>query len=89
MANMVIFCRKAKEEFTFREPTEADFLGSHARQEYLMPQHEVPKKQFMGKGGKVIGTDTIKALRVSQRENAIRHWYTMRGVIPAKVWENY
>ena len=89
MTNMVIFCRKTAEGFTFREPSEADMLGSHARKQYLMPQFEVPGQHFDGRGGMVIDRDTIQKLKESQRENALRHWHYMRDVIPAKVWETY
>ncbi|KAL9610838.1 MAG: hypothetical protein Q9167_004478 [Letrouitia subvulpina] len=33
--------RRRKVGFTFRPPTEADFLGSEARRRHLLPQHEV------------------------------------------------
>ena len=89
MTNMVIFCRKTREDFMFREPSEADMLGSYARKQYLMPHFEVPEQQFDGRGGKVIHRDTIKELKESQWENALRHWHYMRDVIPAKVWETY
>ena len=35
--NMVIFCTKASEPWNFREPVDADFLGSQLRRLYLLP----------------------------------------------------
>ena len=87
MANMVIFCRKTRGAFGFREPTEADFLGSQAREEHLMPRFEVPASRFSR--GSMIDGSNIGSLQASQRRNARNHWHFMRDSIPAKVWENY
>ena len=88
MANMVIFCRKTAEPFTFRQPSDADFLGSHARREFLLPRFEVSIDQFANRG-EVIKSQAISGLQKSQRENARTHWYFMRDLIPAKVWESW
>ena len=89
MANMVIFCRKTKEPFDFRQPVEADFLGSSARKEFLFPRFEVFASDFMNRAGEILTESSIKRLRASQRHNARTHWHFMRQVIPAKVWETW
>ena len=89
LTNMVIFCRKTQESFSFRDPIEADFLGSHARQEFLLPQHEVPINHFDLNSTDVITEETMGYLKASQKQSALSHWYLMRRVIPSAVWENW
>ena len=89
LTNMVIFCRKTNGSFKFKDPIEADFLGSLARKEYLLPQHEVPVQRFLDAPGQVINASSIKTLKAAQRQSKISHWYLMRQVMPAKVWENW
>ena len=93
--NMVLFCRKsAANSFTFRDPTDADFLGTGARKEYLMPRLEIDASTFGVDGQtidetKVIYKGTIKTLARSQEKSRLGHWQVMRGVIPDTVWENW
>ena len=68
---------------------EADFLGSHARREYLLPRHEIPAKTFLDNDARVIEKSTIGELKGAQRSSKISHWYLMRKVLPAVVWENW
>ena len=86
---MVIFCRKQKGSFTFREPIEADFLGSQARQEFLLPRFEITAREFAARGAQIITKESIVHLKRSQKSNARTHWYFMRDVIPARVWETF
>ena len=86
---MVIFCRKIPGQFKFREPVEADYLGSHARREYLLPRHEIPAKRFLESDARVIEKSSIGELKGAQRSSKISHWYLMRKVLPAVVWENW
>ncbi|KAG8525748.1 uncharacterized protein KY384_000508 [Bacidia gigantensis] len=101
LTNMVLFCRRDPSPFTFREPTEEDFLGSHARREHLMPRHEIDIARFLEKGedggegkgagqGVVIkGKEELGKLKKSQKRNARNHWELMRGVLPREVWVNW
>ncbi|KAJ9261433.1 hypothetical protein DTO021C3_3441 [Paecilomyces variotii] len=91
--NMVIFCTKSADmPIRFRNPTSADFLGSKARETYLMPKHEIDASAFstVEKGGrrllKASDTDHIAAF---QDRSAIGHWKIMRTVLPDAVWENW
>jgi len=85
--NMVIFCRKSSEPFQFREPVEADYLGSQARKEHLVPRYEVDARMF--KGGEVIRRGMTKKLGALQKKSAIGHWHVMRTVLPDVVWEHW
>ena len=86
---MVMFCKKMPELFTFRDPIEADFLGSHARQEFLLPQHEVLLTEWDRNVKWIITEETMVFAEASQKQNALSHWYLMRSVIPSAVWENW
>jgi hypothetical protein len=91
---MIFFCRKGNKPFAFREPVEADFLGSLARRELLVPQHEVDIKQFDLEGDnngmpKVLRNGKTSVLDQWQRKSAVGHWEVMRQVIPSIVWENW
>lgn len=93
--NMVLFCRKsATESFTFRKPTSADFLGTGARKEFLLPQHEIGADTFGINVGEINDTRmitkrTMKTLARSQERSRLGHWHVMRGVLPDAVWENW
>ena len=93
--NMVLFCRKsADKSFTFRKPTSADFLGTGARREFLLPQHEIDASAFGIDSKdieetKLINKQTIKTLARSQEKSRLGHWHVMRGVVPDAVWENW
>ena len=90
---MVLFCRKTPEDFTFREPVEADFLGSPARRQHLKPQHEIPTSYF--KAGRQHKGEILRRGRITQEmqestmASAVGHWYLMRTVLPDVVWENW
>ena len=103
--NLVIFCRKGPELFTFREPTEADTLGSLARKHYLLPRHEVPlgffntrevkgrgegeSEGWFGRGWTGWWRGRQSSMERYQQDSAIGHWYIMRRVLPDVVWENW
>lgn len=88
--NMVMFCRKTSAHFAFREPVEADYLGSGARQHHLLPEHEIEASRFEKQGnGEIIRRGRTDRLRASQMKNALGHWHVMRTVIPDIVWENW
>lgn len=93
--NMVLFCRKsANEPLTFRKPTSADFLGTGARKDFLLPHHEIDVSAF-GIDPKAvnettrINKKTIPTLARSQEKGRLGHWHVMRGVLPDAVWENW
>ncbi|KAI4215407.1 MAG: hypothetical protein LQ351_002307 [Letrouitia transgressa] len=89
--------------FTFRPPTEADFLGSEARRRHLLPQHEVAwddpvlQAHHDDDGDPIIITSEELAREAAadagtehQRERlagAVGHWAVMRTVLPDVVWE--
>ncbi|KAI9779465.1 MAG: hypothetical protein M1835_004694 [Candelina submexicana] len=103
--NMVIFCLKTPNQtLTFRQPVEADYLGSYVRRESLMPRFEVDVNLFGalleggGKRGVTEGrAEEVKALWKNrtaelakwQKKSAVAHWGIMRKVIPDFVWENW
>lgn len=89
--NMVIFCRKAaNESITFRQPITADYLGSGARKEFLMPKLEVDASSLKIDGAVTpIDDAVIKALARSQEKSRLGHWAVMRSVLPDAIWENW
>jgi hypothetical protein len=88
--NLVMFCRTSREDFTFRTPVEADFLGSPARQQHLLPKNEIfDVENLMKREGQVLGKGRTELLKASQTRSAMGHWYVMRKVIPDIVWENW
>ena len=88
--NLVIFCQQTFREFTFREPTPADLLGSPARRQHLVPQNEVTNLNQMGGGeGRVIRRGQTEWLEDFQIQSARGHWHVMRKVLPDIVWENW
>ncbi|MCJ1388689.1 hypothetical protein MMC18_001538 [Xylographa bjoerkii] len=87
--NMVLFCRRTTEPFSFRAVTEADCLGSQARRYHLQPKHEIPADSFGDGTGKVLRRGKTEALQRWQRESAVGHWRIMRNVLPAVVWETW
>ena len=91
--NMVMFCRKLPGQILFRDPVEADFLGSHARKGHLLPKHEIGRSYFDRPDDlpeqHVLRRGNTKALEASQQESALGHWNLMRTVLPDFVWENW
>lgn len=95
--NMVIFCTNAAtaaSPLEFREPVEADFLGSTSRRHYLVPQPALEMQfpsaeELEGEKVKMLMKGNIKSFEKGQVESARRHWKIMRKVVPAFVWENW
>lgn len=90
---MVIFCRKSNEEFTFRNPKEADFLKSGARRYHLLPQHEIDA-EFFEKGVepgdlKILKRGRTEEIEAFNKDSAVGHWRIMRTVLPDSLWENW
>ena len=92
--NMIIFCRKSKAAFRFRKPVQADFLGSQAREEVLLPEHEIEASYFERARGPGLRPAVLRRRQTArlvglQQQSALNHWYIMRTVIPGFVWENW
>ena len=91
--NVVIFCTKTPGPFKFRVPSEADFLGSRARESYLLPQHEINGVDFERQEGEVdltpIAEGRTQMLDRWQKQGAVGHWSIMRTVLPSVIWENW
>lgn len=88
--NLVMFCRKSSESFTFRSPVEADFLGSPARRQHLSPKNELTDLESLVKGkGQILKRGQTGQLNESQMSSAMGHWHVMRKVMPDIVWENW
>jgi spermidine synthase len=93
--NMVVICvkndeGKGKEAITFREPEQKDYLGSIARQNFLMPKEELEVKYKYVKpedGGKTMSKNDVGELERYHKEGAVSHWKIMRTVLPEGVWE--
>lgn len=87
--NMVFFCKKqAGAPVTFRAPVEADFLGSAARREFLVPKHEIMPEVF-DSSVDVLKKGKTKELEKWQAQSAMGHWKVMRTVLPDAIWENW
>ena len=87
--NMVVFCTKSEKPISFRQPTEADYLGSKARRVFLVPHHEINAEVFAEKGGDgpIFSRVDTERLTRWQRVSAIDHWNIMKTVLPSAVWE--
>jgi spermidine synthase len=93
--NMVVICvkndhGKGKKAITFRQPEHKDYLGSIARQNFLLPKEELEVKYKYVKpedGGRVMKRKDVGELEKFHREGAVSHWKIMRTVLPAGVWE--
>ncbi len=88
---MVIFCTNSIDPVKFRQPNDADFLGSRARKMFLLPQHEVDDAVFVekeGDGGLLFKNETER-FRVWQQQSALGHWAVMRTVLPSEIWEQW
>lgn len=90
---MVMFCRKSEASFRFRKPKNADFLGSQARREVLLPEHEIEASYFDRTGlsskSNVLRQGQTAWLAGLQQRSAMNHWHIMRTVIPDSVWESW
>ncbi|OTB00291.1 hypothetical protein M426DRAFT_324434 [Hypoxylon sp. CI-4A] len=89
--NVIVFCTKTGDEVTFREPTEADFLGSLARKAYLFPKHEVDQSAFSAtaEGAGILRVNETEKLAKWHDQSALGHWAVMRTVLPTHIWENW
>jgi hypothetical protein len=93
--NMVVICvkkddGKGKKVITFRQPKQKDFLGSIARQNFLMPKEELEVEYAYVKpedGGRMMGRADVGELERYHKEGAVSHWKIMRTVLPAGIWE--
>ena len=66
----------------------ADFLGSGARQEYMMPKIEIPLETVDTLDmSDVLRVNNTMRLTETQRKSAVGHWRVMRTVLPPKIWE--
>lgn len=91
---MVIFCTKdASTPLTFRKPTKKDLLGSKTRERFLPPTIEISKDVFEmkegEKGDEVLSKKNTKEIEKWHAKSAIGHWWIMRDLIPAVVWESW
>jgi len=90
---MVIFCKKTTASpLEFRPPTAQDFLGSKAREAYMLPRHEIDPAVFdrVGKGEKrILRARDAPDIHTFLTRSAVEHWEIMRTVLPREVWENW
>lgn len=93
--NMVVFCRNSAGPISFRQPSEADFLGSLSRQHYMLPKAELeipfPQAEVIDGSGEVVilKSGDEASWYDQQLVSAKRHWGIMRTVLPAAVWESW
>ncbi|CUS07387.1 unnamed protein product [Tuber aestivum] len=89
--NMVIFCTRSSDPYTFRAPVDADILGSIARRNFLFPQFEINLDQYFGVSGgpTLLSESNIDTLIGWQETSALGHWAVIRTVLPPVIWENY
>lgn len=92
---MVVFCTKSvTKPLTFRKPTEADWLGSLSRREFVPPDDEleikIPEVKNKWDGGEgILRKGNEQIIEKYHRQAASRHWRIMRTVLPDAVWENW
>lgn len=90
---MVIFCKKTAGKLAFRAATEEDMLKSYARQEFLVPKHEVDAEAFLqgeeGEQKKILQSNDTEVVTQSHKTSARGHWAIMRTVLPGVVWEKW
>lgn len=91
LANLAVFCRKDDTPWRFREPLEADFLGSQARRSTIPPRLELDPHEVLLRlhHGDILTVRNMKAVATSQSKGALDHWRVMRKVLPAVVWDNW
>ncbi|OJD32261.1 spermine spermidine synthase [Diplodia corticola] len=85
--NMIVFCRPSKTPLHFRQPVDADFLGSMVRRRTLYPTKELEVAFTPDDGADLLTPDTVGVLEEGHRESAVSHWRIMRTVLPDKIWE--
>lgn len=90
---MVIFCRKSREKFSFREPLESDCLGSQFRKIEMRPKYEIDAAPFdkdVESGEiEILKRGHTEKLEALQKESALGHWKIMRTVLPDEIWNNW
>ena len=90
---MVMFCRKSNETFTFKDPVEADYLGTQARRSHLLPKYEIDaanfEKHFEQGNLEILKRGHTRKLEAFHKDSAVGHWSMMRDLIPAAIWENW
>jgi hypothetical protein len=93
---MVVFCTKNLDKaLTFRKPTNADWMGSLSRREFIPPAKNLEIHMADIRGEAKWKTQEIlkrgEEVKVEKYHNeaAIRHWRIMRTVLPDAVWENW
>ncbi|KAF7718814.1 Uncharacterized protein PECH_005854 [Penicillium ucsense] len=91
--NMVFFCKKSSTTpLAFRSPVSADYLGSRARETYLIPKHEIDPAIFETipeNGKRLLIQKEVGLLHGFLDRGALKHWGIMRQVMPAVVWESW
>ena len=82
---------KGKKRPTFRNPVEADYLGTTSRQHYLVPNPalELQFPDMLGEKVQLLTTENMGSFQTQQIDSARRHWKIMRQVVPGVVWENW
>jgi hypothetical protein len=94
--NMVVFCTKSKTRpLTFRKATEADWMGSLSRREFIPPAQNLEIRledivDIASRKDQVIlkrGNEGI--IEKFHRDSAVKHWGLMRNVLPDTIWENW
>jgi hypothetical protein len=93
---MVVFCTKsASQALTFRKATDADWMGSLSRREFIPPAAnlEIKLKDIVGEDngeeGQILKRGDEGIIEKYHREAAVRHWGIMRTVLPDAIWENW
>ncbi|QDS69327.1 hypothetical protein FKW77_003397 [Venturia effusa] len=94
--NIVVFCTKSTVvPLTFRKPTEADWMGSLSRRQFIPPAEklEIHMADIHGevkwKAQEILRRGEEAKIEKYHREAAIRHWRVMRTVLPDAIWENW
>ena len=91
-ANYILFCRNTPGPVSFRQPTQADFLGSISRKQHMYPRVEYAVDfplRGTDKADEVLVEEAVESWKKEQEESASRHWGIMRVVLPGKIWSLY
>ena len=89
--NMVIFCTNDPAKIAFRKPVTTDYLGSRAREAFLVPKFEIEGSYFEAQedDGGVLSRNDTSRLTKWQEKSAVGHWNVMRTVLPDYVWQGW
>ncbi|EKG15254.1 Spermine synthase [Macrophomina phaseolina MS6] len=86
--NMILFCRPVKNTpIRFRQPVDADYLGSIVRRRTLYPAADLEVKFKPDEGAELLTEENVAVLEKGHKESAVSHWRIMRTVLPDKIWE--